>query len=159
MFYPGIILLVPSFLLVRSLRLYNTYGAMIVPLLVNVWAIFMYSNFFRGIDRAVVDSARVDGAGEFRIVFCIMVPIARPITTVVFLFLFMERWVELLWDLLMVKDPELQTLNVLLATMFGPYGTFQGPLYAAGVLLTFPILIVFALFGRQIIQGVQFVLK
>jgi len=159
MFYPGIILLVPTFLLIRSLGLYNTYSAMIIPGLVNTWAIFMYANFFRGIPKEVIEAARLDGAGELRIIFQIMVPMARSTTTVVFLFLFMERWIELLWDMIVVRDPTKQTLNVLLATMFGPYGAYPGPLYAASVLLTFPILLLFVIFSRKLVKGVSLVIS
>lgn len=159
MFYPGIILLVPTFLLIRSMGLYNTYLAMIVPGLVSTWAIFMYANFFRSVPKEVIEAARMDGAGELRIIFGIMIPIARPVTTIVFLFLFMERWIELLWDMIVVRDPTKQTLNVLLATMFGPYGGYPGPLYAAGVLLTFPIIILFLVFSRRFVRGVSFVIS
>lgn len=159
MFYPGIILLVPTFLLIRALGLYNTYSAMIIPGLVSTWAIFMYANFFRSVPKEVVEAARMDGAGEVRIIFQIMIPIARPVTAIVFLFLFMERWIELLWDLIVVRDPAKQTLNVLLTTMFVPYGGYPGPLYAAGVLLTFPIILLFLLFGRRFVQGVSFVIS
>jgi len=159
MFYPGIILLIPAFLLIRSLGLYDTYWAMILPGLVSTWAIFMYANFFRSLPREVIEAARMDGAGELRIIFQIMVPIARPVTAIVFLFLFMERWVELLWDMIVIRDPSKQTLNVLLTTMFGPYGGYPGPLYAAGVLLTFPILILFLIFSRRFVKGVSLVIS
>ncbi|MBC7317669.1 carbohydrate ABC transporter permease [Candidatus Bipolaricaulota bacterium] len=159
MFYPGIILLVPTFLLIRALGLYDTYAAMILPGLVSTWAIFMYANFFRTVPKEVIEAARMDGAGELRIIFQIMIPIARPITAIVFLFLFMERWIELLWDLIVIRDPAKQTLNVLLATMFGPYGGYEGPLYAAGVLLTFPIIVLFLLFSRRFVQGVSLVIS
>ncbi len=159
MFYPGIILLVPTFLLIRAMGLYNTYLAMILPGLVSTWAIFMYANFFRSVPKEVVEAARIDGAGELRIIFRIMIPIARPVTTIVFLFLFMERWIELLWDMIVVRDPAKQTLNVLLTTMFGPYGGYPGPLYAAGVLLTFPIVLVFLIFSRKFVQGVSLVIS
>lgn len=159
MFYPGIILLVPTFLLIRAFGLYNTYLAMILPGLVSTWAIFMYANFFRSVPKEVVEAARMDGAGELRIIFRIMIPIARPVTAIVFLFLFMERWIELLWDMIVVRDPTKQTLNVLLATMFGPYGGYPGPLYAAGVLLTFPIILLFLLFSRRFVQGVSLVIS
>jgi multiple sugar transport system permease protein len=159
MFYPGIILLVPTFLIIRTAGLYNTYPAMIIPKLVSLWAIFMYTGFYRSIPDNLVEAARIDGAGDLRIVFSLMVPMSRSITTVIFLFLFMERWVELLWDLLVIKDQTRQTLNVLLATMFGPYGSFPGPLYAAGVLLTFPILLLFIVFSRRFVEGVHFVLR
>jgi multiple sugar transport system permease protein len=159
MFYPGIILLVPTFLLIRYLGLYNTYWAMIIPQLVNLWAIFMYTGFFRSIPLDIVDAARIDGAGDLNIIFRIMLPLSRSITTVIFLFLFMQRWTELLWDMIVVKDPMRQTLNVLLASQFGPYGGYPGPLYASGVLLTFPILILFIIFSRNFVEGVQFVLR
>jgi multiple sugar transport system permease protein len=159
MFYPSIILLVPTFLLVRVLGLYNTYWAMIIPQLVNLWAIFMYTGFFRSVPKDIIDSARIDGAGDLNIIFRLMLPMSRSITTVIFLFLFMQRWTELMWDLIVVKDPSHQTLNVLLTTQFGPYGSYPGPLYASGVLLTVPIVILFLIFSRNFVEGVQFVLK
>jgi multiple sugar transport system permease protein len=159
MFYPGIILLVPTFLLIRYLGLYNTYWAMIIPQLVNLWAIFMYTGFFRSVPIDIVDAARMDGAGDLGIIFRIMLPLSRSITTVIFLFLFMQRWTDLLWDMIVIKDPVRQTLNVLLASQFGPYGGYPGPLYASGVLLTFPILILFIIFSKNFVEGVQFVLR
>ncbi|HLZ61084.1 MAG TPA: carbohydrate ABC transporter permease [Ktedonosporobacter sp.] len=159
MFYPAIILLVPTFLIIRVTGLYNTYWAMIIPRLVNLWAIFMYTSFFRSVSPELIEAARIDGASELSIIFRIMLPIARSITTVIFLFVFMERWTELLWDLIVVKDPSTQTLNVLLTTLFGPYGSFPGPLYAAATLLTFPILVLFLAFSRNFVQGVQLVLR
>ncbi len=159
MFYPSIILLVPTFLVIKNLGLYNTYFGMILPYVLSVWAIFMYSNFFGTIPRELIEAARLDGAGELTIIGRLMVPMSVSITTVIFLFLFMQRWVELMWDLIIVSDPEKRTLNVLLATMFGPYGSYPGPLYAASVLLTFPILILFLFFSRAFVSGVEFVIK
>jgi multiple sugar transport system permease protein len=159
MFYPAIILLVPTFLIIQNLGFYNTYMGMILPWVMSIWAVFMYSNFFGSIPRELVEAARLDGAGELTIIARVMIPMASSITTVIFLFLFMERWVELMWDLIIVSDPNRRTLNVLLATMFGPYGSYPGPLYAASVLLTFPILILFAAFSRSFVSGVQFVIK
>ncbi len=159
MFYPAIVLLVPTFLIIRQAGLYNTYFAMITPFLMSVWAVFMYSGFFRSIPIELVEAARLDGASELKIIFRLMIPMSMSITTVIFLFLFMERWVELMWDLIAVSNVELRTLNVLLATMFGPYGGYPGPLYAASVLLSFPILILFLIFSRNFVEGVEFVLK
>ncbi|MHB0858133.1 MAG: carbohydrate ABC transporter permease [Anaerolineae bacterium] len=159
MFYPAIILLVPTFLVVQAAGFFDTYWGMIAPYLVSVWAVFMYSGFFRSIPTELIEAARLDGAGELTIIFRLMIPMSMSITTVIFLFLFMERWVELLWDLIIVTTPEMRTLNVLLATMFGPYGSYPGPLYAASVLLSFPILILFIIFSKNFVQGVEFVLK
>ena len=159
MFYPAIILLVPTFLIIRVAGLYNSYWAMILPKLVDLWAIFMYTSFFRSVPTEVIEAARMDGARELTIIFRIMLPIARTITAVVFLFVFMNRWTELLWDLIVVKDPPTQTLNVLLATLFRSYASYPGPQYAAGAMLTFPILILFLVFSRHFSKGVQLVLR
>jgi multiple sugar transport system permease protein len=159
MFYPSIILLVPTFLVVQNVGLYNTYGGMMVPMLVDIWAIFMYTSFFRTMPIELLEAARMDGAGTFRILWSILLPMSIPMTTVIVLFLFMARWIELMWDLIIVRDSNLQTLNVLLQTMFGPYGGFPGPLYAASVLLTLPILILFTIFSKRFVSGIQFTVK
>ena len=159
MFYPAIILLVPTFLIIRWLGLYDTYTAMVLPKAVNLWAIFMYASFFRSLPQEVIEAARMDGASELRVVFRIALPMSVPITTVVGLFVFMERWSELMWDLVVVKRYEMMTLNVLIATMSGPYASYPGPLYAAGTLLTLPILLAFLLASRYFTQGIQLVFK
>ncbi|AEM77583.1 MULTISPECIES: carbohydrate ABC transporter permease [Thermoanaerobacter] len=159
MFYPSIILLIPTFLLVRKLGLYDTYWGMIIPKSVSLWAIFMYTNFFKAIPNELIEAAKIDGANEIKILFKIVLPMSKSITTVIFLFLFMERWVELLWDMLVVHDQNLLTLNVMLAQMFGPYGAYPGPMYAASVILTMPILILFIIFSKNFKEGIQFVLK
>lgn len=159
MFYPAVILMVPTFLIIRYTGLYNTFWAMLFPTVVSLFAIFMFTNFFLSIPRELIEAARIDGASEWRIIFSVVLPMARSIITVVALFLFVERWSNLMWDLMVVKDPAKQTLNVLLATMFGPYGTYPGPLYAAGVLLTLPLVILFLIFSRNFVKGIQFVLK
>ena len=159
MFFPAIILLVPTFLVVRSLGMYNTYFAMILPKAVSVWAIFMYASFFRSISKDVIDAARIDGASELQVVFRIVVPISVPITTIVALFLFMERWGELLWDLLVVSGQSMMTLNVLVATLNSTYASYPGPLYAASTVLTLPVLIVFWFFRGYFTRGISFVFK
>ena len=159
MFYPAIIILVPTFLIVRALGLYNTYWGMIIPKAVNLWAIFMYTSFFKSIQQEIIDAARIDGLSELGIVFRVVLPVSVPITSVITLFLFMERWSELLWDLIIIQEEGLMTLNVLIATMSGPYGNYPGGLYAASVILTLPILILFLIFSKYFRQGFQLVLK
>lgn len=159
MFYPSVILLIPLFLIIKQIGLYDTYWAMIIPKAVSLWAIFMYTNFFKSIPDEMLEAARIDGASEFKIVYKIIMPMSKSMNTIIFLFLAMERWVELLWDMLVVHDQKLLTLNVLMAQMFGPYGTYQGPMYAASVLLTLPILILFIIFSKNFKEGMKFVLK
>lgn len=159
MFFPAIILLIPSFLIIKQFGLYDTYWAMILPKSVSLWAIFMYTNFFKAIPNEIIEAAKIDGAGELNILFRIVLPMSKSITTIIFLFLFMERWVELLWDMLVVKSENLLTLNVLLAQMFGPYGSYPGPMYAASVILTLPIILLFLIFSKNFKEGMQFAIK
>lgn len=159
MFYPSIILLIPTFLLIRFMGLYNTYGAMILPKAMSAWAIFMYIGFFKTIPQELIDAARVDGATELKIIFKIALPMSISITTVIFLFLFVTRWEELLWDLVVVSDYKMMTLNVLIATMKGPYSQYPGALYAAATLLSFPIALSFLVFSRNFTKGFRMILK
>jgi multiple sugar transport system permease protein len=128
-------------------------------MMVDVWSIFMFTNFFRSMPSELLDAAHIDGASNLRILWSILLPMSIPMTTVIVLFLFMQRWIVLMWDLIVMKDPMKQTLNVLLQTMFGPYGAYPGPLYAASVLLTFPVLILFTIFSKRFISGIQFTVK
>lgn len=159
MFFPAIILLIPNFLVIQKIGLYDTYWAMIIPKAVSLWAIFMYTNFFKAIPTVFIEAAKLDGASDFKILYRIMMPMSRSITAVIFLFLLMERWTELLWDMIVVRSDNMLTLNVLLSQMFGPYGGYPGPLYAASVLLTLPIIIMFLVFGKKFKEGMQFSLK
>lgn len=159
MFFPAIILLIPTFLVIQKIGLYDSYWGMILPKAMSLWAIFMYTNFFKAIPETFIEAAKLDGASEWQIMFKIVLPMSKSITTVIFLFLFMERWTELLWDMLIVKSDNMLTLNVLLSQMFGPYGGYPGPMYAASVLLTMPIIIIFLLFAKKFKEGMQFTLK
>ncbi len=100
-----------------------------------------------------IEAAKLDGAKDFQILYRIMIPMSKSITSVIFMFLLMERWTELLWDMIMVRSDNMLTLNVLLSQMFGPYGTYPGPLYPGSVLLSLPIIILFIIFGKNFQQG------
>lgn len=159
MFFPAIILLVPTFLIVRYAGLYDTYGGMIIPTAMSVWAIFMYTSFFKSVSSEMIEAARIDGASELALIFRIIVPVSLPITAVITLFLFMDRWGQLLWDLMVVSDRSKMTLSVLLASLSGSYAPYPGPIYAASTLLTLPVLIVFWFFRKQFTAGISFVFK
>lgn len=159
MFFPGIILLIPQFLLVTKMGLLDSYTGMIAPTAISLWAIFMYTNFFRAIPDTLIEAAKLDGANDLTILFKVVLPMSKSITTVIFLFLYTERWTNLLWDMIVSKSDQTVTLNVLISQMFGPYGTYPGPMYAASVLLTIPLIIIFLVFSKRFQDGMQFTLK
>lgn len=157
MFFPGIILLIPQFLIMKSFA--NTYFAMIVPTSMNLWGIFMIINYFKTVPEAIFEAARIDGASELKILFRIGLPAARTIGIIVFLTVFMGRWTELMWDMLISPKVQMQTLNVMITTVFKPMGNLPGPLYAASVFLTFPTVLLCILFSKYFREGLSFQLK
>lgn len=157
MFFPTIILLVPRYMIAKPMA--NTYGGMIIPMCISIWAIFMYINYFKTLPNEVFEAAKIDGAGELRIIFYIAFPITKSVTTIVFLSIFMQRWSELMWDMLIAPNIQMQTLNVLISTQFKPMGAFPGPMYAASVILTLPIIILFLCFSKYFKEGIGFMLK
>lgn len=159
MFFPVIILLIPQFLIITKGGLLDSFSGMIIPTVINMWAIFMYSNFFRAIPDSLIEAAKLDGANDLTILFRIILPMTSSLTTVIFLFIFTDRWTNLLWDMIVTKSDGTVTLNVLISQMFGPYQSYPGPMYAASVLLTVPLILLFLAFSKKFSESVQDVLK
>ncbi len=157
MFFPTIILLVPRYFLMMNFA--NSYVGMILPLSVTLWAIFMYINYFKSLPNSVFEAARIDGASELKILYSFGIPFSKSVTTIVFLTTFMGRWSELMWDMIISPNVKYQTLNVLISTQFKPMGNLPGPMYAASVMLTLPIIILFLCFSKYFKEGVNFMLK
>lgn len=159
MFFPGVILLVPQFLMITKLGGIDTFAGMILPTCVSLWAVFMYTNFFKTVPKTLIESAKLDGASDLRILMSIVLPMSKNITTVIFLFLYTNRWTELLWDMIITKSNKTITLNVLISQMFGPYGAYPGPMYAASFILSLPLIVLFLCLSKRFKDGMQFSLK
>lgn len=157
MFFPVIILLVPRYMIIKPLA--NHYSGMILPLVISVWGIFMYINYFKTIPKAVFEAARIDGASDLKIVQKIALPSTKSISIIVFLSVFMTRWNELMWDMLVAPNIDVQTLNVMISTQFNQNSNLPGPMYAASILLTLPIIILFLCFSKYFKEGINFMLK
>ena len=155
MIFPGVLFLIPTFLLVLKLGLVNTYAGMIIRFLASATAVFLFAQFFKTIPSELLDAARIDGAGELTILWRIMIPLSGSVTAFVALFNFMARWDEFLWNLLVVRKYDLMTLPVLLATFTkGEYGGYPGAQMAGATVLVLPILILFLLFRRFFEEGI-----
>lgn len=157
MFFPVVILLVPRYILIKPLA--NSYLGMILPLCISTWAIFMYINYFKTLPDEIFEAAKIDGISELGMIVKIAMPMTKSVTMIVFLSMFMTRWNELMWDMLVSPDIKMQTLNVLITTQFKAMGNFPGPLYAASVLLTLPIIIMFLCASKYFKEGISFMLK
>lgn len=157
MFFPVIILLVPRYMIVKPLA--NHYSGMILPLVISVWGIFMYINYFKTVPKSVFEAAKIDGASDWKILSAIAFPSTKSISIIVFLSVFMTRWNELMWDMLISPTVNMQTLNVMISTQFNQNSNLPGPMYAASILLTLPIIILFLCFSKYFKEGINFMLK
>jgi multiple sugar transport system permease protein len=153
---PGIVLLIPKFLVLNYLGIYNTYPALIVPLLVDAAGVFIMKQFFESIPPSVEEAARIDGAGTFRIFWSIVLPMAKPAVITLTILSFQGSWNELAHFIIATDDPKLFTLTRGVAQLVSG-GLGSGNQYpismAAALLMTIPTAIVFIIFQRQFTQG------
>jgi putative chitobiose transport system permease protein len=157
---PAQLTYIPSFILaVNVFHYYDTLAALIFPNIVSAFNIFLLRQAFRGVPDDLVDAARVDGAGEWRIWWSIMLPIIRPSLAAVAIFTFVTSWNDFLWPSLMLHTPQGMTLPVGLAALQGFFSSdFRS--IAAGVTMTvIPILLFFILVQRYFVRGLSGAVK
>lgn len=106
--------LVPTYLLVKDLGMLNTVWAIIIPGAVNVWNIILARTYFQGLPDELVEAAVMDGANEFQIFWKIMIPLAKPIMFVLFLYAFVGQWNSYFDAMIYIKDPDLEPLQLVL---------------------------------------------
>jgi cellobiose transport system permease protein len=147
--------LVPLYMLMGKLGLAGTLWSALLPFLVSGFGVFMMRQYAaQAIPNELIEAARVDGASTSRIFFSVVFPILRPAAAVLGLLTFMERWNDFLWPYLTL-DAEHPTVQVALSRLSGGYYTDQALVMAGTLLGTLPLVIVFIVFGRQIIGGIM----
>jgi multiple sugar transport system permease protein len=151
---PGQVLIVPQFREFGSVHLLNTYWAVILPQVPTAIAVFIFKQFFDGLPRDLDEAARVDGAGFFRTYWQIVMPLTRPVVSAVAIFSFVWSWNNLLWPLLVLTNPKLMTIPVGLATVQGTYGIRYADTMASAILGALPLVLIFLLFQRRIVEGI-----
>ncbi|TFD88544.1 carbohydrate ABC transporter permease [Cryobacterium lactosi] len=152
---PGVVLLIPKFLVINQLGIYDTYVAMIVPLLTDAAGVFIMKNFFESIPASVEEQARIDGAGTFRVFWSIVLPMARPALVTIIILSFQGSWNELSHFIVATQSPELTTLTKGVASLASgqlSQGT-QYPLkLAAAAIMTIPVAVMFFIFQKRIMN-------
>jgi multiple sugar transport system permease protein len=151
---PKQVLIVPQFKEFGSVDLLNTYWAVILPSIPIAIAVLVFKQFFDGIPKDLDEAARIDGAGFFRTYRQVVLPLARPAVSAVAIFSFVWTWNDLLWPLLALSNPEIMTIPVGLATVQGTYGIRYADTMASAVLGALPLVLVFLLFQRRIVEGI-----
>jgi multiple sugar transport system permease protein len=153
---PGVVLLIPKFLIIKQFGIYDTYTGMIVPLLADAAGVFIMKNFFEGVPVSLEEAAKLDGAGVFRTFWSVVLPIARPALITITIIAFQSSWNELPHFLVSRQSPETNTLTTgiagLLTGALGSGSRFPLKL-AAAVIMTIPIALMFFVFQKRIISG------
>jgi multiple sugar transport system permease protein len=153
---PGIVLLVPRFLLVDALGGVDTIAGLVSADLVAVWGVFLMRQFFLTMPRDTEDAARLDGAGEWTVFTRVALPMARPALATLALFAFIDAWKSFLWPLIITRSPNYRVAEVGIASFHGIYYANWPWQMAAAVTALLPVLAVFLAAQRVFVRGIQF---
>jgi multiple sugar transport system permease protein len=159
---PTVVLLIPKFLVINTLGIYDSYTGMILPLLVDAAGVFIMKNFFESIPASVEEQARIDGAGTFRIFWSVVLPMARPALITIVILSFQGSWNELSHFVISTQSPELTTLTKGVASLASGQLS-QGSQYplklAAAAIMTIPVAVMFFIFQRRIMNSSEGAVK
>ena len=148
------VVMLPVFLLMKELGLVNTYAGVIVPTLASIFGIFLVRQYALSLPDELLDAARIDGAGEFRIYWSVTLPVIRPILATLAIWTFLSTWNDFMWPLIILTDETRYTLPVALANLVGEHAQDTELMMAGSVLTVLPVLIVFLALQRYYIAGI-----
>jgi multiple sugar transport system permease protein len=157
---PGIVLLIPNFILIKSLGWLNTYQGIAAPaFLMSPFAVFFLRQFFLGMNKELEEAALVEGAGRLRIFFQIAIPLSMTAITTLAIITFIYSWNDYLWPLLIGKNESVRMLTVAIG-VFRQQGAQNAPdwagLMAGTTLAVVPVLVLFLAFGKRVINSIGF---
>lgn len=150
---PAFTTVIPLFGWLARLGLLDTYIVLILPFAANAFGIFLMRQYAVAIPTELLDAGRIDGAGEFRLYWSVVLPLLRPALGTVGVLIFIASWNSYIWPLVMMRTDEMLTLPVGVATLKGDQLPEYGMLMAASVLSSVPIIIAFLIMQRQFIAG------
>lgn len=151
---PFQLLVIPIFLVLKWGHLINTYAALILPTAVSGFGIFLLRQYFLTVPVDLEEAAALDGANRWQILWRIMLPLARPALVTLFLFTFIGEWNDLFKPLVFTTRPELRTVQLALSEFQEQFTSNWSLLMAAVAIATLPVLLIFLLGQRQLIQGI-----
>ncbi|MBD3368614.1 MAG: ABC transporter permease subunit [Candidatus Eisenbacteria bacterium] len=150
---PGLMYVVPQFAVINQLGWMNTYRAMIIPHLANVFGLFLMRQYMQTIPSELLEAARIDGAGEWQVFSTIMVPLSIPILATLFLLTFQFHWNNFLWQLIVTNLERLYTVPVGLALFRSQHEQSYTLIMAGSCISVLPIAAIFFFAQRYFIEG------
>jgi multiple sugar transport system permease protein len=155
MMFAGTVTQLPVFLMMRELAWLDTYAALIVPGLSSAFNIFLLRQFFLQIPTSLSEAARLDGAGDFRICFTIVMPLSKAALATAGAFTFFAVWTDFFWPLLATSSIRMRTLEVGLSIFKNSYGATNWPLQmTAAVIVLVPLVVIFLFVQRYFVKGI-----
>ncbi|GJF34577.1 sugar ABC transporter permease [Kitasatospora sp. NE20-6] len=152
---PAQVSIVPLFILMKHLGLSNQLGALILPTLVTAFGVFFMRQYLtQALPTELLEAARIDGANSLRVVWHVVVPIARPAMAVLGMLVFVQSWNDFLWPIIAMNGSTNPTVQVALAGLGTGWSTDWSIITAGALVGTLPLLVVFTVFGRQIVGGI-----
>ncbi|MFD1933696.1 carbohydrate ABC transporter permease [Nonomuraea mangrovi] len=153
MMIPFQVLLVPLFQMMASIGWVDTYQAIVIPFLANSFGIFLMRQAFLDFPDELIESGRLDGAGDLRIFYRLVLPVVRPQLGALVIFTFMSQWNSFIWPLLMLNSEEKYVLPVALSHLTGLTRVDYAGLMLGALLATLPLMLVFLVFQKQFVSG------
>lgn len=151
---PGPLLLAPGFQLLYQLDLLNTYTGLLLPGLTPAFGVFLFrQSMLNGVPRELLEAARIDGAGEARIFFELVLPLIRPMLGAFLMISFLGAWNNFISPQIILQSPNLQPLSVALNNLKGIYGADYGLIMAGTIVSISPVMCLFLLLQREFIAG------
>ncbi|MFC6084134.1 carbohydrate ABC transporter permease [Sphaerisporangium aureirubrum] len=153
MMIPVQVTMIPTYLILNGVGLTGTLAGVALPGLVSGFGVFLFRQFMSAVPTEMIEAARIDGAGEPRIFWRIVLPLSRPVLAVQIVLTFIGAWNSFLWPLIIADDERLYTLSVGVSLLNRQIATSPSLQMAGATLMVVPVLIVFVVFQRHIVQG------
>ncbi len=153
---PPVMLIIPQFLVIKDLKLYNSLASLIVVYVAMNLSMqtFMLTGFFRTIPQDLIDAALIDGAGQWRIFWRLILPLSKAGLAVVIIFTFLYSWDEFPWAHVAIKEASRRTLPIAIALFQNQHLTEWGQVFAASIVALIPIVTVYVVFQRYFVAGI-----
>ncbi len=148
--------IIPLFLITRWLHIYDTYWGLILPISFTAFGTFLMRQFFRSLPGELTDSARIDGASEWRIFMSVMLPLIRPAVAVLGVFTFIADWSNFIWPLIETQSTNMSTLQLGLSVFQSEFGSYWSYMMAGSVLAILPTLVLVVALQKYLVKGLAF---
>ncbi len=152
---PAYVTLIPMYIVTRQLHLLNTLWAVILPGMADVFGIFLMRQYIQTLPSELIDASRIDGCGELRTFWHIILPLSKPALGALAIFTFVRHWNDFFWPLIVLNNSTTYTLPVGVAGLQGEFTIDYGIIFAGAALAALPMIIFYLIFQRYFLEGVR----